>query len=199
MATRSQELAKALLGDLFPLFAEAVDAGNRHFWRTYVDDAHKYTSICRAGMLRCLIADELKKRLAGRPGIAIDDRHQTTMFCIGHDWVVRVHKLDAGSRSATNETQRSLDLNDNDLQDVDLPGIPPSATVLTLGYVESLGDQLAPEIQLTCPDGDAPAWTIDLGSYLPPKAVEVKPPEPSKPSSGAEVVVRPTKRRKFSH
>ena len=91
---------------------------------------------CRAGLLRCFIADELKQRLDGRPSINIIERNQTTLFCIGKNWVLRIHKFDEGCRTAKNETQVCMNLNGNDLSVAGLPGIPESATVIFLGYIE---------------------------------------------------------------
>jgi hypothetical protein len=196
MVTRSQDDAEKALGDLFDLFRQAIDEGNQHFWTRYGEDAHCITSIVRAGLIRCLIADALKKLLDGRPGIHIEERHQTTHFYFGHDWMLQIHKFDDGCRSAVNSTQRGLDLNDNDLETVDLPGIPPSATVIFLGYIENVGDRLAPEMRLTCPDGDSPAWIIDLDAPAPPAppAEITSPVAPAGPPDGTKVVVRKKKK-----
>lgn len=196
MTTRGREQAEMELGELFDEFAAAVDAGNRHFWAKYGEDSHRITSIARAGLIRCLVADELKKRIDGRPKVLIEERHQTTQFYFGHNWVIQVHKLDESNRRAMNDTQRCLDLDENNAQ----PCLIPGATVLYLGYIENVGDHVSPELRLTCPGGDAPVWVIDLGAAsTPPPPTEITPPDVhGSPSDGTKVVVR-RKDRKFSH
>jgi hypothetical protein len=62
-----------------------------------------------------------------------------------------------------------LYLIDNNIREETLPGIPPSATVIYLGYVENIADPLHPHIMLICPDGagEEPAWEIELHRLLP--------------------------------
>jgi len=197
MAVRSVELAHTQLGPYFEDFVSAIDAGNRHFWSQYADDAHRLTTICRANILRCLIADEVKQRVDGRPGVAITEARQTTMISFGPDWLLMVHKLDEGDCTAPNDTQMCLSLNDNDLNG--LPGIPESATVVYLGYIEIVGDRLNPEMRLVCPDGDQPAWVVDLrGSLSAPPAPPVEVTGGFGDDGGTRVVVK-RQDRKASH
>jgi hypothetical protein len=109
MITRSREDALRELGELFDYFREALVTGNRHFWTAYAADAHRVMRGARAFLIRDFIVDELKKLLDGRPGIAITEGNQTTLFCCGQNWVLQVHKLDEGCCSAPNATQMSLE------------------------------------------------------------------------------------------
>jgi hypothetical protein len=164
MAVRSVESAQIELGSYFEDFVSAIDAGTRHFWTQWAGDAHRITTCSRAGVIRCLIADELKQLVDGRPGVSIVEAQQTTTISIGPNWLVKIHKLDEGGQTAPNDTQARMDLDDNDLNC--LPGMPDTATVVYLGYIEIVADRMNPEMLLVCPDGVRPAWVIDLRASL---------------------------------
>jgi hypothetical protein len=196
MAIRGREIAEAELGQYFDDFRDAIVAGTAHFWTTYEADAHRITTGCRANMLRCFIADELKQRLDGKSGIKIIEDQQTTAICFGYNWLLKVHKFDEECHAAINRTQTCLDLNDNDLYDVKLPGIPENATVVFLGYIEILGDRLHPEMRLSCPDGAKPAWAIDLNEAPELPIAEII--GGGDQQGGTKVVVKPDKGKKSS-
>jgi hypothetical protein len=129
------------------------------------------------------------------PGITISDEQQTTTILFDKNWVLKIHKLDEGGNTAPNDTQLSLNLNDNDLYG--LPGLPPTATAINLGYIEIVGDRMNPEMQLVCPDGNRPAWTIDLGAAPPPApSVEITGGGGSDDDGGGTrvVVMRPDRK-----
>ena len=88
--------------------------------------------------------------------------------------------MDEGGTVATNNTQLRLSLDENDLAQVSLFGLPDSATVVYLGYVENVASPLNPEVWLICPDGENPAWEILLGTVEPPAPIEL-PPQPERP------------------
>lgn len=196
MPIRSVEMAQAELGVYFEDFVAAIDAGVRHFWDKYGEDAYRLTAITRAGVFRCFIADELKQRLDGRPGVRIEEAFQTDTVYFGQNWLLRVHKLDEGGQTAPNGTQTRMDLDDNDMQC--MPGFPEAPTVVYLGYIEIVADRLNPEMLLTCPDGVRPAWTIDLrGSTSAPPAPPIEITGGGD-DGGTRVVVR-RQDRKASH
>jgi hypothetical protein len=198
MTLRRREIAEKQLGPLFDDFRDSITAGTRRFWTRYEDDAHLFTTICRATMLRCFIAEELKMRLDGRPGIKIIEANQTTVICIGHSWLLKVHKFDEECHKAMNETQMCLGLSENDLHALPLPGLPESATVVFLGYIEILGERLRPEMRLSCPDGAKPAWVINLDGPPASSASEITSGGGGDDmDGGTKVVLKPQKGRKF--
>lgn len=198
MAVRGREVAEKELGPLFDDFRNSISAAALHFWVKYSEDAHVFTTVCRANMMRCLIADEVKKALDGLPGIKIIEGNQTTVICIGQNWILKIHKFDEECHTATNDNQTSLALNDNDLELVQLPGMPETATVVFLGYIEILGDRLHPEMRLSCPDGDKPAWIIDLGEPPMLPTVEITGGGDGGGDGGTKVVVKAKKGQKLS-
>ncbi len=143
-------------------------------------------------MIRDLVVDELRRLLDGRPKIHILDENQTALFCIGQNWTVQVHKLDAANQIARNFNQTSMDLRRNVVPELTLPGVPPKATVLFLGYVENLSDPKCPEIRLCCPgEVDDETWVIQLGSALPEQPKDITPDMPrSDPNEGTRVVAK---------
>lgn len=196
MAKRTQDECRDGLGQHFGTLHDAVIAAIQHYWTSYKDDVHKHTAGSRAFLVRDLMNDELKQRLDKVPGIEIVPKGQKTLFCIGTDWVVQVHKLNAAAAHATNDTQACLFMAQNDLEQADLPGIPEEATLVVLGYRENVIERMTPEVLLTCPDGDKPAWIIDLGKGAQPSpGPEITRPGPQ---SGTEVVVRTGKKQKIS-
>jgi hypothetical protein len=196
MAFRGRDVAEKEMGHLFDDFRGALTAAAQHFWVKYQDDAHIFTTICRANIMRCLIANELKKALDGRPGIKIIEGGQTTTICVGQNWVLKVHKFDEECHTAINDNQTSLALNDNDLGMALLPGMPETATVVFLGYIEIIGDHLNPEMRLSCPDGAKPAWIIDLGEPPPLPPADISKGGDGGSDGGTKVVVKPKKDKK---
>lgn len=168
MAVRGKIEAERELGAHFPSFIKAVSAANSHLWRTYASDMHRTSARSRASLLCDWIGDELKKEMTGKPGIAFPDHYKTTSVAIGQNWYLRPHKLDEAGVVAVNATQACLALIDNNLETI--PGTPPSATVIYLGYVENISNPLEPRAVLTCPDGpyEEPSWAIQLGTASPP-------------------------------
>lgn len=170
MAVRGKIQAERELVGHFPSFIKAVSAANSHLWQTYASDMHRTSGRSRANLLCDWIGDELKKEMTGKENITFPDHYKTTSMAIGHNWYLRPHKLDEAGVVAVNDTQACLAFVDNDLKMQTIPGTPPSATVIYLGYVENISNPLEPRVVLTCPDGagEEPAWAIELGTASAP-------------------------------
>jgi hypothetical protein len=181
MACRRQDQAELSLGDggFFAIFLEAMLAAHKRYWDKYGEDAYCVRSVSRANLIRDFAVDELRKGLDGRPLVRIIDENQTAYIYIGIDWMIVVHKLHEDFTIALNDNQVSLGLNDNQPVQSGLPGIPDEATVLQLGYVETLADRFAPQVFLVCPNGHAPAWVIPLKPSVPPTPQEITPDDPA--------------------
>jgi hypothetical protein len=175
MAVRPIEQAEREFAAYFDCMRKAVSAANAHLWRTYADDMHRTSRRSRANMLCDWIGDELGKELIGKSGIQSINTYGVPSFAIDQNWLIRVHKMDEGGTVATNNTQLRLSLDENDLAQVSLFGLPDSATVVYLGYVENVASPLNPEVWLICPDGENPAWEILLGTVEPPAPIELPP------------------------
>lgn len=186
MTIRTVDQASAELGPYFEFFRDAVSAATGHFWRKYRDDAHRLTARSRANIMCDLIGDELKRLIGGKAKVGIIDHFAVASFYFGSNWVVRVHKMDADCRVATNDTQICLQLNENDLDDISLPGVDEKASVVFLGYIDNPASPEAPEVMLSCPNGDVPAWSISLGIVAPPTPEEL--PQPQTATDGTRVV-----------
>lgn len=179
MPFRRQEHAESSLGGagFLGLFHAAVMDGVGRYWGKYEDDAYCTRPMSRANLIRDFVVDELKRRFHRAPKVKIIDENQTTFFCIGNEWLVVVHKLHDDFTVSVNQNQISLGLNENEIQYA-LP-LPDEATVLQLGYIESLADRLNPQVFLVCPDGTSPAWVIELKPSAHPEPKEIGPAPPS--------------------
>ncbi len=193
MAVRRRDQAEHDLGGrgFFPEFHASVVAGISRYWEKYESDAYCTRPHTRASLIRDFIVDELKIRIDGKPRVRILEKNQTTYFCIGN-WVVVVHKLHDDYTITLNRTQIALELNGNFSVQLELPEISATATVLQLGYLESLADRLMPQVFLVCPDGSTPAWFLELKPVEGPEPVEITPEDKGAPDSGV-VRVRVTK------
>src|SRR5262245_50588083 len=148
MAVRALELAEKELGPYFPMIRDAVSAANAHLWRTYASDMHRTSSRSRANVLCDWIGDEIGQRLGDEAKVTPVRAHGVTSFAIGENWLLRVHKLDESGGSAINDTQLRLALEDNDLSQISLFGMPESATLVYVGYIENVANPLHPEVWL---------------------------------------------------
>ena len=194
MAVRTLEQAERDLGEHFEAMRTAVSTANAHFWQTYADDMYRTSPRSRANVLCDFIGDELGKSFLGRPKIAATHSYGVASYAIDQDWLLRVHKMDKSGSVATNNTQLCLALKDNDLAEAVLLGVPRSATVVYLGYIENVANPLQPEVWLTCPDGDEPAWEILLGTAEPPTPIALPPTIP--PEIPSETIIVPKREDK---
>jgi hypothetical protein len=194
LAVRTIEQAERDLSQHFEAMRAAVSTANAHFWRTYADDMYRTSARSRANVLCDYIGDELGKLLLGKPKIAVTYSYGVASYAIDQEWLLRVHKMDEAGSVATNNTELCLALKDNDLAEATLLGVPPSATVVYLGYIENVANPLLPEVWLTCPDGDAPAWEILLGTAEPPAPITL--PTPTPPETPRETVIVPKREDK---
>ena len=194
MAIWGRDQAQHELGELFPSLLKAVSAAVSHLWQDYAADMYRTSPRSRASVLCDWIGDELKKELFGRSGIAFREHYKTTSMAIGHNWYLRPHKVDDSFAVAVNDTQACMALADNKLVEDTIPGTPPSATVIYVGYVENVADPLRPRVFLICPDGagEEPAWEIELGTASPPEPTEM---QPEAETEETRIVPRPDKRR----
>jgi hypothetical protein len=188
VAVRAMEQAERDLGEHFEAMRTAVSTANAHLWRTYADDMHRMTARSRANVLCDFIGDELGELLLGKPKVSVTHSYGVASYAIDQDWLLRVHKMDEAGMFATNDTQLCLALKDNDLAEATLFGVPQSATVVYLGYIENVANPLQPEVWLTCPDGNKPAWEILLGTVEPPVLVALPPPTPPDTPSETRIV-----------
>jgi hypothetical protein len=190
MAFRPQALAEKELTEFLQLFAEAVTEGHRRFWK--IPGVHVFDPGTRSRMIRDLVVDEMRRAMDGKPKTHILDENQTALFCVDQNWIVQVHKLDPANQIAKNFNQTSMDLRCNRVSETTLPGVPPKATVLFLGYVENLSDPKCPEIRLYCPgEVDEETWMIPLGIAPPEQPEEITPKTPlSDPEEGTRVVAK---------
>lgn len=190
MAVRTMDQAERDLGEHFDDFRSAVSVANAHLWRTCADDMHRTSGRSRANVLCDWIGDEVSKIMDGKPGVVVTSSYGVSSIALGQEWLLRVHKMNEDGAVATNNTQLRLALEENDLAQGSLFGVPPSATLVYLGYVENVANPLEPEVWLTCPDGEKPAWEILLGRAAPRPVVEL-PPAPTPPDSSDETRIVP--------
>lgn len=174
------------------MFREAVARGHGRLWKR--DDILDLEPGTRSRVIRDYIASELRRLMDGRRGIHVIDGNQTTLFCIGQNWAVQVHKFDDAGDIAKNYTQASMDLRENVIDQACLPNVPEAATVLFLGYVNT-GDPERPLIRLYCPGSGDKTWMIDLGDGSTPEAVKEITPTPNT-TEGTKVVINPVVKRK---
>ena len=142
-------------------------------------------------MVRDLAVNELRRELDGRRGVQIVDGNQTTLICVGQNWVIQVHKLDEAGDIARNFTQLAIDLRDGAIPQQLLPNLPPEATVLFLGHVET-GDIDHPDVRLVFPGVER--WSIGLLDDEP-AVEEITPAAQTADEIGTQVVVKPERQR----
>jgi hypothetical protein len=194
MAFRRQKQAENELADFLPAFKAAVlQAHKRLLKNPDIADLDKGT---RSRIVRDFVVAELRRQLDGQRGVHIEDGNQTVLFCLRNDWLVQVHKLDETGGVAKNFTQLSMDLRSNTIDQGALPNIPPAATVLFLGPVDT-GDIEHPDVWLVCPGVGSETWKIDLtgDDEEPPAIKEITPEPPPTDQPGTQVVVKPSRRR----
>ncbi len=199
MAIRSKDDCEGDIGELFPDLLEAVNKGNHAYWDMAEGYEDRLSASFRARGKFDLTVSELRSALDGRPGISIRLKNGSTDFHIKGKWLMKFHKFDEADSIALNTTQSSLDFNENVVEQLTL-GEMPEETVIFLGYKDSIADRFAPDIQLTCPDGDEPAWVIELGKgSAPPPAIEITPAPEGPDTSPATKIVPRVDKRKFGH
>jgi hypothetical protein len=192
MAFRRRKQAKIELAEFMPVFETAIADGYRRFWAR--DDITVLEKGTRSRVIRDYIAAELRIAFDGQRGVHIDDSNQTTLFCIGQNWAIQVHKLDDAGEVAKNYTQLSMDLRSNEIDQESLPNVPEAATVLFLGYVES-GDPEHPDMRLVCPGDAGKTWMIELGGAAP-GIEDITPIAAKGDEPGTRIVVSPAGRRR---
>ncbi len=194
MAYRRREQAEAELVAFMPMFQAAIANGYRRFWAR--DDITVLEKGTRSRIIRDYIAAELRTAFDRQRQVHIEDSNQTTLFCIGQNWAIQVHKLDEAGEVAKNYTQLAMDLRSNEIDQESLPNVPGSATVLFLGYVDS-GDPEHPDMLLVCPGAAGKTWTIELGRAVQ-EIEEITPTAPPAEEPGTRIVVSPAARRRQS-
>jgi len=180
MTIRNEVICDSDLGNLYDIFYNSVIKGYAYFWEHFGEHAYFLTIHTRARIIRDRVAQELRMSLSGKSEVNIVEKNQTTYFCIGKNWAIIVHKIHENGTVAINKTNLSINFNDNDRQD-DLPYIPSKATVLHLGYTETVPAN-EPQVRLACPNGESPAWVKEIKPSAPPEPViDITPVEPDAP------------------
>jgi hypothetical protein len=192
MAFRRRKQAEIELAEFMPLFERAIGNGHRRFWSG--DNITVLEKGTRSRVIRDFIAHELRIVFDGQREIHVDDSNQTTLFCIGQNWAIQVHKLDDSGEVAKNYTQLSMDLRSNEIDQGSLPNVPEAATILFLGYVES-GDPEHPDMRLVCPGDAGRTWMIELGGATS-EIEDITPIAATGDQPGTRIIVSPAGRRR---
>lgn len=147
---------------------------NEHYGHVH----HLHTPRTRASILHDLMVHNARKNFEGKPGIEMRDMRGLFLLIVDGQLLIRFKKLDEDKMSRSIPTRQTEDF----LAQMDLPGMPPRATAIIVGYeLNRLQTEMA-AITVTCPNGSYNAWYFELSEGTPSAEVVELPVEPKTPS-----------------
>lgn len=168
MTIRDLETAKIELKNCLPILRKCVADGIAEYGKLN-PVSPQFRINTSASVIRDMIAHQIRSKavLEKHLNIRPIEKYGTTHFVIGN-WIIRVHKIHDDGSIALNQTQlaMSIDANYTPLQTDFLE----NPTYLYLGYVPNLTNCSNPTIVLVCPNGNEPAWMLEL---LPEQVIEL--------------------------
>lgn len=102
----------------------------------------------------CHMLAEGERRLLGRKGIVLCDIKGLKAFVVGEDVVLRLKRMDEEGNSRNYPTKQAKDFD----RGVTLPGLPPPATRLTVGYLADPTGTAVLRVQVAKPAGRRVDW-----------------------------------------
>ncbi|HLZ66117.1 MAG TPA: hypothetical protein VKQ29_07790 [Aliidongia sp.] len=163
MAALSKDEGVQALDHFFDGFHDAVTEGVRDYYRNYGSWAAIHRLTTRRSIIRDHIVHRLRSDVGEKPGVEVIGKHGTTLFGLVSQFLMKAHLLDKNMSIALNQTQHSMNFNENDGAHPALPAPGFSGTSsLYLGCIPNANDPLEPQVFLVCPAGAEPAWHIEL-------------------------------------
>lgn len=156
----SMEEAEKILRPHLETLYECIDGGIEEFKTVPSSLRVKITPTTQANIIRDLIVARARERFADVPEIRVLDRGRLFHLCIQDQLLIKFKKLDGRLRSSNIPTQNALAfINQAQLAQPRLPGMPPPPTNLLAGYQ---WNQLrtSAQVYVVCPNGQRNEWTL---------------------------------------
>ncbi len=160
---RIRSLSKTqVLSILQPFIADSVRIIEEAF-RVYQDTypgRHKHGPTTRAAIINAEIVAAAAALWAGHPHVRIVRRRERYLFVFRDQVVVRFKKLRPGGFAVNLRTRQSTGYS----RQIPLPGLPPHAVHLNVGYVPDELHLFIDQVLIACPSSIASvAWTHLIG------------------------------------
>jgi hypothetical protein len=160
----SQERAEEILRPYEDDLREPFFTG----WHAWTDLASfnpayhaKSTRRGRASLVFDHVMDDAKTRFDGRDaeGIRTSDDYDSYLVAIGDEIVVRFKMFDQNKRPRSYPTKRQIDI---EAQQGELNGMPPRATVVSIGYRLNEAQTGLKDIYITCWQLESLKWSFPI-------------------------------------
>lgn len=156
--------ALRLIGNHFDTLNDCYDKAWRQWLQIQAQHAASgifLSSTARARMMYDYVTGFARRAFAHTVGVRVTDRTRGFLtLTFGSELVVRFKKLTEGLKICGIPTQQFLDFNDQNI--LELPGLPPTATLVVAGYqLDATGGQIA-RLVLTCRDDSGLLWSHDF-------------------------------------
>ncbi len=175
---RSEDDGNADFEPICGLIFAAVTEGVRDYYRDHPAVNHKHTVRTRRMVIRDYVVHRLRAALGKTAGVEVWDSNQTTNFGFFSRYLGRVHKLGEKLAATLGHTQASLAFQENDPAGACLGKGFEEATCIRVGYVPQPAAPMDPRVFITCPQGRANAWVMELKPAAGAAVVEVSPVPP---------------------
>lgn len=139
---------------------------------------HEYSPRTEASIIHDLMISHARREFDSVPGITTPVLHGLFVVNINDAIAVRFKKFDKALQPKNIPTQQSIGYL---WQQLPLPGMPPEATKLHAGYVFNKLRTGADRVLITCMNGRAVRWVIDLADDLGREIVRIEPAMPDVP------------------
>lgn len=106
----------------------------------------------------CHMLAGAERRFADKPGIILEDVRGQKVWIVGAAAVVRFKKMDEDGRVRNYPTKQALDFD----RGVVLPGLPPEATRLSVGYVLDPSATEVRRVQIAKPLSRSVDWCVAI-------------------------------------
>jgi hypothetical protein len=126
--------------------------------------AYRYSRRTEASIIHDYMVARVKSEFDGEPGVTWVQRRGLFLLIVGNSYLIKLKKHDRRLRTHNISTQLSFDFLSQ--RQLELPGMPPAATNLHLGYQP--GVTLASSTYwITCRDGSYIEWAWPLDDFAP--------------------------------
>ncbi len=147
------------LDDLNAICHEAVTT---YQGKEYSDRVRlEHTPSTQANCIHSHMVAGAHRLLSDRPGIRFLEVRGLNIWLFGSEVIVRFKKMDPSGRSQNYQTQQAKDYDGGD----DLPGVPPPACRVTVGYVLDPPGSGIRRVQVARPFGQQVEW---CAAIVPP-------------------------------
>jgi hypothetical protein len=151
------------MGALAPVLLEAHDCWHRAMatYQTYPPLAlAQHNDRAAASSVHSHMWMELQAAFADTSGVTLLDVRGLQLMNVGDKVVCRFKKVDRGGNSVTHPSQQQEDFD----RQLSIPGLPPAATRLTLGYQPDAAFSAIERILVSCQMGKTILWCAQVNS-----------------------------------